>query len=402
MSKRIEYLDSLRGLAAMQVLVYHYFLPFPAFWAAQNHERIPNPLIWVLTYTPLRLLWDGQQAVILFFVLSGFVLALPYFNGRTPFYPSYLIRRFFRIYVPYLFVVSFSSFLILFSLSKYPMAGTSDWFSSIWSHTVHFKEYLNLLLMTGGVPANVDGPAWSLDYEMRISLFFPLLCLLVLGLNRWTAVGWGCFLTVASLLILDHFPYLEEVTSTLYYSSFFIWGCILAKYKEDVQLFFRKFSTWQKVVLILAIACLYNLEWEIAAFRYFGFSIKHDRILSALGPGIAAVLIISAALAFENIQRILHHRFLLWVGKISYSLYLTHVVVLAAAIYFLPADLPLLGRVLLGAFLSFPVAAASYQCLEVPCIEIGHRLAKRFSSKRPFEPETILASPLAGESSSYL
>ena len=44
----------------------------------------------------------GPEAVILFFVLSGFVLSLPAVNGRPQTYPTFITRRIFRIYVPYL------------------------------------------------------------------------------------------------------------------------------------------------------------------------------------------------------------------------------------------------------------------------------------------------------------
>src|ERR1700722_11258590 len=111
MSKRLEYLDSLRGLAAMQVLLGHCLGIFPIFAGAEGATS--NPVVWALIYTPLHLFWNGAQAVIFFFVLSGFVLALPYFNHRAPFYESYLVRRFFRIYVPYIIVVTVSAFLLL-------------------------------------------------------------------------------------------------------------------------------------------------------------------------------------------------------------------------------------------------------------------------------------------------
>jgi peptidoglycan/LPS O-acetylase OafA/YrhL len=355
-------------------------------------------VIGALTYTPLHLLWDGQEAVILFFVLSGFVLALPTFNGKGAFYPSYLVRRFFRIYVPYLVVVSFSAVLLLFSLSKHPMPGTSDWFALMWTHALHPQEYLNDIFMRVRQLDNVDGPAWSLSYEMRISIFFPLICLAVLGLPGWIAAGLGAFLSVAGLLALDHFPYFPALTLTVYYSSFFIFGCVLAKYQREVKLFLEKFRNWQRGCLILAALGLYNLAWEMGGLARWGWSFPHDHILVALAPGIASVLLISSALAFEKLQEALHHKILLWVGKISYSLYLTHLVLLAAAVYFLPPAIPLLGRVLLGACLTFPTAALSYQFLELPCIHLGHFLAKKLDGKRRLELEKIQAGPLRGES----
>ena len=63
--RRFRELDSLRGLAAITVVFHHF-------------SRICSPqIIHVLDRTPLRILVAGHQAVILFFLLSGFVLTLP-------------------------------------------------------------------------------------------------------------------------------------------------------------------------------------------------------------------------------------------------------------------------------------------------------------------------------------
>src|SRR5947207_2545174 len=91
---RIEWLDSIRGLAALAVLVFHmeYLVkPPPAFEAVLN-----APIISVIQ--------DGHTAVAMFFVLSGFVLALPYARPRsdgtyrTMQVGSYYLRRVARIW----------------------------------------------------------------------------------------------------------------------------------------------------------------------------------------------------------------------------------------------------------------------------------------------------------------
>ena len=58
------------------------------------------PWAW-LRYTPLRLLVDGEAAVILFFVLSGYVLALPFIAGTQLTYGRYLVKRICRIWLPF-------------------------------------------------------------------------------------------------------------------------------------------------------------------------------------------------------------------------------------------------------------------------------------------------------------
>ena len=75
-SVRLTELDSLRGLAALSVVFAHYLHVFPV---GGEVDRMAH----VATRTPLYLAYAGHEAVILFFLLSGFVLALPFLGGTT-------------------------------------------------------------------------------------------------------------------------------------------------------------------------------------------------------------------------------------------------------------------------------------------------------------------------------
>jgi peptidoglycan/LPS O-acetylase OafA/YrhL len=95
---RYRELDALRGLAALVVLVYH----FRMMWA--------DSLEWFGWHKWFNLsimaLASGPESVNLFFLLSAFVLALPYLKGDGLEYPAYLARRVIRIYGPYLFALA--------------------------------------------------------------------------------------------------------------------------------------------------------------------------------------------------------------------------------------------------------------------------------------------------------
>jgi len=75
---RFEQLDSLRGLAALSVVVNHFLNILPGIFDNPND-------FWFLKYTPLHLFWAGHEAVIFFFVLSGFVLSLQFFKKKLKF-----------------------------------------------------------------------------------------------------------------------------------------------------------------------------------------------------------------------------------------------------------------------------------------------------------------------------
>jgi peptidoglycan/LPS O-acetylase OafA/YrhL len=107
---KLECYDSVRGLAALSVAVGHFVLGFwPGlyFRAGPAWDRAPGGVRAFYTF-PGRHLLNGSLMVSLFFVVSGFVLALPYFRGGGPAsLGSAATRRYFRLMLP----VAFSIFL---------------------------------------------------------------------------------------------------------------------------------------------------------------------------------------------------------------------------------------------------------------------------------------------------
>lgn len=105
-NSRLKQLDGLRGLAALAVFVCH---------STEMMVNNPNTLrVW----PPLRSLWDGQAAVVLFFVLSGFVLTLPYVGPspkRVDTAP-FIVRRLTRLYPAYWTAILLALFFSLRSL----------------------------------------------------------------------------------------------------------------------------------------------------------------------------------------------------------------------------------------------------------------------------------------------
>ena len=80
---RMHSLDGLRGVAALVVVVHHLLLTLPWFadrvGLGQLGTKGQFTFSWhnLFEYTPLHILYGGTEAVVIFFVLSGFVLINP-------------------------------------------------------------------------------------------------------------------------------------------------------------------------------------------------------------------------------------------------------------------------------------------------------------------------------------
>ena len=100
---RLRALDGLRGVAAVVVLLHHAFLTVPVlarpYYVTEAAAR-DSPLVWALIHTPLHLAWAGTEAVYIFFVLSGLVLALPVLRSASFSWLEYFPRRAARLYLP--------------------------------------------------------------------------------------------------------------------------------------------------------------------------------------------------------------------------------------------------------------------------------------------------------------
>ena len=91
---RIESFDGLRGIAALAVVAFHFLC---MFHPAAAHAMAADP-VWA-AQTPLGLTWNGPFAVMVFFALSGFVLAAAA-DRRRGTLAGDLAARYLRLAVP--------------------------------------------------------------------------------------------------------------------------------------------------------------------------------------------------------------------------------------------------------------------------------------------------------------
>ena len=360
-SQRFNELDSLRGLAACTVVLSH-------FWSGLGVDT--SLRTW---HSPFRSLITGHDAVILFFTLSGFVLFLPYERKGGMSYFKFVVKRVCRIYLPYVGALALA---ITLNLRYHGLVTDHAWVNSTWIEKPHRHLILQHLAFLGDYTWSAFNTAfWSLVYEMRISLIFPLLAIAVLRLRREWMIVIAIFSSLLSshyhwLLLLRSDPAKIRVADTLHYISFFILGAILAKNREFIQARYKRLP----LLLVLSASVLAVL------FYYHPFAFPAGALLSQKkitdwSVAFGSLLAISLAVCSPHFKRLLNHYAIHYLGRISYSIYLVHGTVLFTLIYICRGHLRFgyLPIYLIGVL---GLASVFHYLIEKPSIVLGQKLGR--------------------------
>ncbi|MBB5058369.1 peptidoglycan/LPS O-acetylase OafA/YrhL [Granulicella aggregans] len=371
-------LDSLRGLAAMSVVLLHFL----EGWL----QTAPPEYVKYVVYIPL--LTSGTAAVMMFFVLSGFVLTLPQMTAEPPGYAAYAIRRVCRIYLPYLAALAFAA---LCCWRYHGMEMYGEGFKLSWREAPSLPLMAQHIAFLGRYDVYAyNTPVWSLVHEMRISLIFPLLCLVSLRLRPWVAFLIALSLQVAARLI-DRFsaPYTGAgypgVPSifwslTIAFCGIFLVGSILARHRTTIVARLERLPSWLLNVLLVVSLGLYQ----------YNAALHIPRFLRDFTAGLGAAYFIMLALVPGGwLSRTLRLRPLRWLGKVSYSLYLIHMPILMLLAIVLYGKVSPGPSVVPFVMLSLLAAAAFHRWVEMPSMRLGRTLAQMVDrrSKSPAKKE---------------
>jgi peptidoglycan/LPS O-acetylase OafA/YrhL len=288
-SARLEELDSLRGLAALGVVLYHYGLHFQVY----PLELVLGPLY--------REAW---RAVDFFFVLSGFVLCRAYWNGaRERRFASNVWERVARLYP--LHIVT----LIAVAAGQLLLTEGMGQSSYVYHINDGYRFALNLLLLHG-VDTSFNGPSWSISTEFVVNvLFFGLILLR----TRWAS---ACMIALVLITfvpsVFDAPPGAEPVSRTI--RGFFFGVLLYSFVARRVGSNEHRFAGAANVLWVVTSACIVAYAYVMNAFLSFSGGIT---LL------LCAMLVCSAPISPLG-GRLLRQPQLVFLGDISYSIYLIH------------------------------------------------------------------------------
>jgi len=365
---RYQELDSLRGIAASIVAFGH----FAVLWRSSAWYNAIN-------LSPLRALFAAHEAVVLFFVLSGFVLSIPLSGDRPTGYGIFLLKRFCRIYLPFVAAILSAAICSFFLYSTSP---TGDpWIDQTWSVRPTFALVIGHLLTTTRSAAQLNTAIWTLIVEIRVSLIFPMLFWLTRRLHP--AVSLGCLAALAAgLPLVRHGNYFAGTVVDPSYVAMFAGGILLWLNLSGVSQFLSSLGSKGRGVFLLMSLVL--LEGPHALNAWLGVAVPRSILnLEELAMGAGAAGLLASAIHIKPLTRILHHPILVRLGALSYSTYLMHPTVLFFLIRLYYGRFPfyyLLPVYLAGVYV---VSELFHKFVDQPSVMLGRRAGKR--GKKPSE-----------------
>jgi peptidoglycan/LPS O-acetylase OafA/YrhL len=293
-------LDGLRGIAAIMVVVFHFYSYPNGYYSGEFFYR---------KFTDI-----GQHGVSLFFVLSGFVITriLIHSKNERYFFSSFFIRRILRI-APLYYLFLFVWFYVLPFIIHYPVAPVAK--------QLPYYFYLQNIFSTWRIP--LDGPPhfWSLAVEEHFYLLWPIVVYYtpIKNLGR-VIIAAVLFSFAVKYVMISQQLSIHDFTLTRI-DQILLGGSLALLERRG---FFKAQSLGSFVVIapmifsasiiIFVLGDQFPFVKEI--FKYF-----------LLGVSFASLLVIILSLRQDSmINRFLTSPLLQYLGKISYGLYVWHVI----------------------------------------------------------------------------
>jgi peptidoglycan/LPS O-acetylase OafA/YrhL len=319
-------LEALRGIAAIIVVFGHSMM---GFFPASSGFFTYFPLEQSLVGQPWFGLLNGSAAVGFFFVLSGFVLTRQYFKKRNDLsIVRGVVKRWPRLVVPVITTVLMS--WALFALDLYRFTNVAPITNSAWLYYFAFAYQTPFVpdfwgaIMQGGFLTFFRGDSYydSSLWTMRIELIGSYIAFaLALVLVRLSAASvWVAIILVTFVVLLCHYvsPYFVAFPAGVALAFFLVrWPFVM--------------PFWLPAILLLFSGYLAGYSGHpIGAYQPFA-SLSLETVPSMYVYIFASVVAITAVEAWVGGRQVLQNFFFLFIGEISFPLYLVHVPVLCSA-----------------------------------------------------------------------
>ena len=333
-NNRIAHIDGFRGLASLIVFWGHFLISFYPYFNAHGPNEVffkNNCLMKYVAFSPISIFYNGHFAVISFLILSGYALCYKYFLiGEKNVVISSVFRRYFRLTIPIFFscLLAYSCLKLgLFFNYETSLVTHSKWLAKFYSFTPDFIQMSKFALydVYFNYPKiqTYNAPLWV----MSIFLFGSFIVFSFLFLFGYIKKRYIIYLIA---LVLFH---------KTYYLAFVL-GMILCDETTSRHNYHSLFKS--KIILFFLFAMgIYFGSYK--PHNFWMYRPLENSLITAYFKGFEAILyhiigsffIIYVLINSKIKKRIFSHRAMLFFGKISFSLYITHFIVICSLSCFL-------------------------------------------------------------------
>lgn len=347
---RLLFLDSIRGIAALMVAYLHF------------SERIlknekSNTLIDFTLFNIQHYVDFGKIGVVVFFAISGFVIPFSLLQDKQHPIRTFLISRFFRLYPVYWLSIPIG---IIF---YWYLEGKQISIATILINTTMMQQFF--------FHENIMGLYWTLQIE----LIFYVLCIALFKIKALNNLEVLYKISLAFLVLsfiaaaLRYYFTFRFPVALFLALAFMFWGTVWRDY-----LFNKNPDSKRKgIKIVFAMLFLIPLISLLAYNKDMGFNETWYRYTISYYLAIITLLLLTLKYKITN-------PLFVWLGQISFSLYLFHGIVLSALNhtigdsfiyqYYLPAHL----YIAIGLLLSIALAGQIYKNIEKPFINYGKKI----------------------------
>ncbi len=311
--------EAIRGLACLQVVCSHFALVFwpwlHAFWGVADPDD--HPVQRFVHDSPFAFLYSGSAAVFIFFVLSGFILSYVAVGRSGRDIAGLVLKRYPRLALPCIAACVFAWAVIEWMDVDY--SDLSVWIQGYGDFPASFFGALR----NGAWEVFVTGQSrynpilWTMRIELWGSWMVFALCY---ALTRWPKLRAALLLLVTVVLawlgaakILD-----EEMT----------YGLVAFVVGIAIQLYVRRMSTLVSIAMLLTGLYFAGVHNTSASYAWMQPLLGEHAYM--VGNFIAGGLIVAALLHNTLFAKLAATRVLMFLGKVSFSVYLIHLCIVAS------------------------------------------------------------------------
>jgi peptidoglycan/LPS O-acetylase OafA/YrhL len=336
-TKRFLYLDSIRAIAALYVVMHHAMLQY-YFIKPHNLSTAEQVVFKVFS--------DGHLAVDMFIVLSGFSLMLAVIRNNYKLkggIATFIKRRIIRIVPAYYATIAFS---LLLATTLIGIKTSSSWDMSI---NATFEGFLTHLLFFHdfflSTSPKISYSLWSIAVEFRLYLIFPFIVWLWRKKGAFSALLFACITTITiSILLLVCKVYYPDINLFRSGVSPFIILFVLGMLAADIAFsgndlavrfrnFFGRLNTLTIILLFIAAGIIYKVipverDYGNPSTNTYNLIViqSKDILFGAISAAFLILCSMSNSLTIRknSVLKILYWEPLVLIGTFSYSLYLIH------------------------------------------------------------------------------